>query len=280
MLKRYVLSDGCTVSARLWIPPRAPPRELILYLHGIQSHGGWFEASASRLASHGGAVLLPDRRGSGLNREARGDTPSGEQWLIDLNYLATSLARDAGVAAQPVSVVGVSWGGKLALAWALAFPALVRRALLIAPGIFPAVDVSAAERVRIGLALLRDPARQHRIPLDDPALFTDQPDAQTFIRHDPLKLSSVTARFLWNSRRLDGWLARAPRGRIVCPITLCLSGRDRIIRNSPTLPWLQRVCQTQPEVYEFPPAAHTLEFEADQTPFVDMLRAWSATAPG
>ena len=45
---RIRLSDHCEAFARLWMPPS--PRGAVLYLHGIQSHGLWFEESARRLA--------------------------------------------------------------------------------------------------------------------------------------------------------------------------------------------------------------------------------------
>lgn len=279
LIRQIVLSDGYVASARLWMPPHGPPSDLVLYLHGIQSHGGWYEWSASLLASRGAAVLLPDRRGSGLNHEARGDTPSAEQLLADLSFLATALAREVGTAARPVSVVGVSWGGKLALAWALRMAWFTRRLLLLAPGVFPAVGVSLVERLRIARSLLTAPDRLHPIPLDDAALFTDQPDGQTFIRHDPLKLTRVTARFLWESERLGSWLRRAPRGSIGSPITLLNAGRDRIIRNQPTIAWLRRVARAQPEVREFQHAAHTLEFEPDLGELSAALLDWSAGSP-
>ncbi len=279
LIRQIVLSDGYVVAARLWMPPQGPPRDLVLYLHGIQSHGGWYEWSASLLASQGAAVLVPDRRGSGLNREARGDTPSAEQLLADLSFLATALAREVGTVAQPVSVVGVSWGGKLALAWALRMAWFARRLLLIAPGVFPAVGVSLLERLRIAWSLLTAPDRLHPIPLDDATLFTDQPDGQTFIRHDPLKLTRVTARFLWESERLGGWLRRAPRGSLECPVTLLLAGRDRVVRNQPTIAWLRHVARALPEVRKFRDAAHTLEFEPGVTELSATLREWCAGVP-
>ena len=84
------MSDGYLLRGRVWLG-RSPTRAVILYLHGIQSHGGWFEGSASRLAQAGLAVLLPDRRGSGRNQIARGHTPSAGRLLADVCELADVL---------------------------------------------------------------------------------------------------------------------------------------------------------------------------------------------
>jgi len=275
-LRCWRVSDGYELHGRVWPPAGTCARVAVFYLHGIQSHGGWFEWSAACVARAGGPVLLADRRGSGLNAAARGDTPAAERWLEDLDELADWAGREWGV--QRCAVVGVSWGGKLALAWALRRPGRAGRLLLIAPGVFAAVDVGLLARLRIGAALLTCPRREFPIPLDDPALFTDNPDGRAFIAADPLKLTRATARFLYESARLDRLLRRAAPRSLQTDTTLVLAGRDRIIRNAPTTAWLRRVAAQAPRVHEFPDAAHTLEFESDVASFGDVLRHWALAA--
>jgi acylglycerol lipase len=266
------MSDGYTVRGRVWPPTRHDPLHALIYLHGIQSHGGWFEWSASLLAAHGCPVILPDRRGSGLNDAARGDTPSAERWLLDIDELAKWAEREYGVAR--LDVVGVSWGGKLALTWALRHTDRIGRLLLIGPGLFPAVDIGPRGRLRIGLSLLTGGKRMFAIPLDDPELFTDNPDGQDFIANDPLKLTRATARFFWYSRRLDRHLLRTTDGALRAATTLVLAGRDRIILNQPTEAWIRRVAGQGAHVVTFGDAAHTLEFAADPRGFRELIECW------
>src|SRR5262245_32114866 len=142
--RTWMMSDGYEIQGRVWNPnptgegvggphdeqaaaddhgtrvasgTHSPPlggvgsdRHAYLYFHGIQSHGGWFEWSASILAQDGSPVIVPDRRGSGLNREARGDTPSIERWLDDVDEIATWVEREFDI--TKLRIVGVSWGGK------------------------------------------------------------------------------------------------------------------------------------------------------------------------
>ncbi len=297
------LSDGESVRGRVWFrqgtgngeqgtgngeqgtgkrAPRATARaadetgageEAVLYLHGIQSHGGWYEWSASVLAQAGKLVVLPDRRGSGMNDAARGDTPSAEQWLADLDDIADAVERQYGV--RRWAICGVSWGGKLALAWARRRPDRVSRLLLVAPGLFPAVGVGIVERLRIAGALLFSPSRRFAIPLSDAALFTDNPAGRDFIVSDGLKLTHATARFLWQSTRLGRMALRRPEEHITTPVALLLAERDRIIRNQPTEQWLRASCAGELEVKRFAGAAHTIEFEPDTTSYEQVLRAWA-----
>jgi acylglycerol lipase len=269
---RWTMSDGYVLRGRVWSAPRHDRSRAVIYLHGIQSHGTWFAWSASLLAEHGCPVILPDRRGSGLNEIARGDTPSAQRWLSDIDELASWMQRSYDVAR--FELVGVSWGGKLALAWALRRAERVARLLLIGPGLFPSVDLGWPVRVKIGLSLLGGGKRNFAIPLDEPALFTDNPAGQGFIANDPLKLSRATARFFWHSRRLDRWLLQTPAGALQSDTTLVLAGRDRIIRNQPTEAWLARVAGGNGRVVRFPEAAHTLEFAADPGGFRDLIERW------
>lgn len=266
------MSDGYVLRGRLWTPRRNHPPHAIIYLHGIQSHGGWFEWSASLLAEHGCAVVLPDRRGSGLNEARRGDTPSWQRWLLDIDELVAW--TQAEFRADSFDLVGISWGGKPALAWALRQPHRVGRLLLVGPGLFPAVDIGARERFRIVRSLLSGGKRSFAIPLNDPELFTDNPVGQDFIANDPLRLTRVTARFLWHSRRLDRHLLATADGTLRSETTLVLAGRDRIIRNPPTEAWLRRVAGEKARVVEFAEAAHTLEFAANPTQYRALLERW------
>jgi len=272
----WTMSDGYLVRGRFWAPPAGPPRGAVLYLHGIQSHGGWFAWSASLLAQHGCFVLLPDRRGSGMNPEARGDVSAADRWLADIDELAAWVRQQTGL--ERLSLVAVSWGGKLAAAWAVRNPQRVGRLLLSTPGVFPAVDVRRAERMRIAAALLLGGRGEFRIPLDDPERFTDNPDGQAFIRNDPLKLTRATARFLFHSARLERRLRRLPHGALSPPMTLLLAGRDRIIANGPTEAWARRVSGGRARVICRPDQAHTMEFARDTSAYEQVLVEWAVGA--
>ena len=163
-LLSIVAADGYRLACRRWRPPEgATPRGLVVYLHGIQSHGGWYEASARHLAGAGFTVYLPDRRGSGLNAADRGHAESWEQLAADVVAVEDrALAEAPGRA--PLALVGVSWGGKLPPHWR---PCTAGRRWPV-PGV-----VRARCAARSGVLRWR-PGRRMRfpIPLGDPHLFT------------------------------------------------------------------------------------------------------------
>jgi alpha-beta hydrolase superfamily lysophospholipase len=254
------LSDHYECAARLWLPDA--PRAAVLYLHGIQSHGGWFEASAAHLAGQGVAVLMPDRRGSGRNEVERGHAPSARRLLHDCADHLDELHVRCGFNA--FHCVGVSWGAKLALSLRRFVPERVSGITLVAPGLFPKVDIPGAAKMRVALSALTGGGRtRFDIPLNDPAMFTANGERQRFIAADPLKLTQVTSSFLLASRRLDRYAKGVAGDRQGCPLTVLLAGQDRIISNEETKAFVRRLSWPGRKIIEYPQAHHTLEFEDD-----------------
>lgn len=264
------MSDGYELHGRQW--PGRRGGVAIIYLHGIQSHGGWYEWSASKLAQTGATVIMPDRRGSGMNESLRGDVTEADRWLRDIDELADSVRRSADV--QRPALVGVSWGGKLAAAWANERPRAVSDILLIAPGLFPQVDLRLHKKLAVAWSIASGRRRMFEIPLSDPALFTENVEGQAFIRDDKLKLTHVTGRFLLRSAQLDRKLKRAPASGLTAACTLLLAGQDRVIRNAATERWLQRAAAVQPSVVLLKDASHSMEFEADPAEFEAAVGDW------
>ncbi len=256
-------SDGYEASVRWWLP--AQPRGAILYFHGIESHGGWYEGSGSMLAELGWAILMPDRRGSGRNERERGHAESHHRLLSDGAELINAITARCGIAR--VHLVGVSWGGKFACALAATEAQRVASLSLVAPGLFPVIDVPAGEKLRIAWELLADPRRAHPLPIHHTSMFTNNPLKRDFVERDPLRLCEATAAFLLASRRLDR-VARSLGGSAWRGgVHALLAGQDRIIDNARTREFVRGLVGSATRITEYAGAAHTLEFEPDPQPF-------------
>lgn len=263
------LPGGCEVLVLRHVrPASAAGRAPVLYVHGIQSHPGWFVGSAQALARAGSEVFQVTRRGSGTATVGRGDAASAGQLLDDVTAAADYVTGRTG--AERIALVGVSWGGKLLAAWALDRAARAASLTLVAPGVVPVVDVPWATKLAIVAARLCCPRRHFDIPLNDVALFTDNPAMQEYLRGDPHRLRRATARFLVASAMLDRRLARAPKAALRVPTTLMLARRDRIIDNAATRRLLHRLTAGRLKVLELE-AAHTIEFEPEPTAFHELL---------
>jgi len=269
-ISRWVASDGYPIHSAVW-EVFAQIKAKVLVLHGVQSHGGWYHDLGRTLSNLGYETHFTDRRGSGANRQDRGHTPSSRRLLDDVAEYLADLRRDNPN--SPVALVGISWGGKLAVVSAGEHPELIDALALICPGLHPRVDVSPGERIKIALAYFSRPKKTFSIPLSDPALFTDNPDGQAFIVNDPLGLRAATASLLAASAFLDRKVSRIP-GRVHQRSLLMLADRDRIINNPKTLDYWDRIASSQKQVIRYPEGHHTLEFDADPSQYARDLAAW------
>lgn len=262
--------DGRPCHVRWWRP--AKPRGAVLCLHGIQSHGGWYEASCSRLAEAGFAVLMPDRRGSGANGAPRGHYDSLDQCVSDTRHFLQLLLDQTGFASA--HLIGISWGGKQVVELAMSRPGNVKSISLIAPGLFPRVDLSPLEKFRVGLSMVNERTKLFDIPLNDARFFTNNPERINWLEQDRLKLLQVSASFLLTSRRLDKTIRGFGQSDYRGAVHLFLAGRDVIIDNEATRRWFEALPFADRMLTFYEHAQHTLEFEADGGRYFSDLVSW------
>ncbi len=265
------LSGGYETNVYIHSPSGCARPIPVVYLHGIQSHPGWFVGSAAYLAAHGYCVWQVTRRGSGLNRLVRGHAASAAQLLDDLD--AACQAAMSQTDAEKVHLLGVSWGGKWAACYAtdVARAAKLASLTLVAPGIAPRVDVGLATKLSIGAALLVSPRKKFDIPLSDVELFTDTPAMREYLLGDESRLHRATARFLYASQQFDRIVNRGQVAGDV-PVTLILSSRDRIIDSERCRQAVERMTGGRAETTVLE-GAHTLEFEPNPQLLYDALAA-------
>jgi alpha-beta hydrolase superfamily lysophospholipase len=264
----HIASDGYRWYYRHF-PAATKPLARVVCVHGIQSHGGWYETGCRHLRDAGCDVFFLDRRGSGWNAVARGDAPSFRRLIDDLGEFLQTV-RTPGL---PLIVSAISWGGKLGAGICYRYPGLIDGLALLAPGFCPLLKTASDGRLKIATASVVSSTRMFPIPLNDPKLFTDNPERQRFIAEDPLALREATARFLVESIKLDVYLKRTPR-HVTVPVQLLLAGKDRIIDNARTRRFVGRFATQAIAITEFPEAHHTLEFEPQPQAIFDCWTNW------
>ena len=251
-VREYAGNGGTQLRYRIVAAPDA--RHTLLYLHGIESHGGWFLPAAQRLRERGCTTYLVDRRGSGMNRAtAPGDAANADVLLEDVRRFREAIGD------PPLHVVGLSWGGKLATAAALDHPERVTSLVLVTPGLRARVDLRPLQKLSVGLDLLRGGTKRFPVPLHD-ELFTTQRPLLDFLADDPLRTTEVTARFLWASRALDRRIARGI-ARLRVPVLLLLADDDRIVDNGAVLRLLSALPEGALHLRTHARAMHSIQLE-------------------
>jgi acylglycerol lipase len=255
-LETFVAGGGVSLGA-VAFRAGAECRGTVLYLNGTQSHAGWFHREAELLQQDGYDVLCLDRRGSGINREGPGIVAGHidryETLIGDLDA-ALALARPD----SPVFLAGVSWGGRLALAYALLRPGKIRGLVLITPALVPRIQPPRLMRYLVPILSVVHPQKAFtfRAPT---AAFTTVEGIGDYIDSDPLRLDVMSARFLAEHVRLQTVLARALPHPV--PVQAFLADGDRIVDSDATEALLESRCGTDLTVIRYEGCGHGLVLE-------------------
>jgi alpha-beta hydrolase superfamily lysophospholipase len=207
-------THGDLLPVRIWRPAARPSR-VVVALHGMVTHAGWFAQLGELLAARGLALVAPDRRGNG---DAQQLSNVGDLGLLIADVdVVVAFAR-----ALCDDVTLLAWCGSANFAVPAATQVAIRRLVLASPGLVPRPEMAA--RFRAG-----EP-RDGWLPIHfDPATdFTDDPEVQAAIRADARYLRRIPAvlRDAW--RQLNP-IARAALGQLSVPARCVLTRTDRMI---------------------------------------------------
>jgi alpha-beta hydrolase superfamily lysophospholipase len=268
-------SDGVDLHYLRWSAGRSPPWAVIVFLHGIASHAGWFGETAADLNRQDVAVYGPDRRGSGRGGGPRGHLERYDRALDDVEEMVRLVSSEHGP--TPVFLAASSWAAKLAVVYAAQRPASLS-GLLLGPGLLPRVSLPPARQALVVAGHLVIPTARLPIPLT-PELYTANPRYLDFIRADPLRLLEATTQFFWETARLDR-RRRRDSARLDLPLLLLQGQEDKMMDVPRTRRWFAGLDVDDKAYAAYPGAGHTLDFEPDRSRYLaDMLGWLSARIP-
>jgi alpha-beta hydrolase superfamily lysophospholipase len=265
--------DGVGLHYLHWRSERSPPTAVVVFLHGIASHAGWFAETAAELNRQGVEVYGLDRRGSGRSGGPRGHLDRYERALDDVEQLVRLVASEHPD--TPVFLAASSWAAKLAVVYAAQRAAPLSGLLLLGPVLLPRVNLSPWRRVLVVAGHLVRPTARLPIPLT-PELYTANPPYLDFIRADPLRLLEATTRFFWETGRLDRRRRRAT-ARLRLPVLLLQGDGDEMVDVPATRRWFERLGGEGNTYRAYPGAGHTLDFEPDRSAYLGDMLAWLST---
>jgi alpha-beta hydrolase superfamily lysophospholipase len=267
---RFLLaSDGVTLHCSHY-PAGDDARAVLVYLHGIASHSGWFGETAAELAARGVSVYAPDRRGSGRSEGPRGHLTRYERALADVDEILDVVwSENEG---QPLFLAGSSWAAKLAVVYGATRPRSLSGLVLLGPGLIPKATLPLLQQIEVIIGHLLVPTARIRIPLT-PELYTRSSRYLDFIRNDELRLLTATTRFFWETARLDRRRGRASVD-LRLPLLVIQGEDDAMIDVPKTVDWFSQLRVADKTYRGYPGAGHTLEFEPDHARYVADITGW------
>lgn len=264
-------ASGHALFYRLWQPEA--PRAALVLIHGFGEHAGRHAQTAETLARAGIAVAAPDLWGHGRSEGPRGhvDLP----WcLADLQRLTQEIFLPA-LGCSNYALMGHSFGGLLAIAWALSHPPILTRLIVESPLLevgFPIPWWKAAAGAILSVLWPKCPLSSD---LDISALSHDPAVVKAY-REDPLVHGTITAATYRGTISLRDHVMRKA-AQLKTPTLLLTAGTDRIVSVEAERRWYAKLtCEKRQR--EFPDSFHELHHETVREEVFDLIREWVLAA--
>lgn len=260
-------ADGLDLFIRRFAQAGVGRRWTFVVWHGLGEHGGRYERFAAWFAARGAVLYVADMRGHGRSGGPRGHAPSLAALIDDVDRVVQFARQRAG---GPVVLIAHSTGAEIGIAYALAHPDRLDRAVYSAPTLKLRVPVPAWKRALGRLT----PAVLPRLTLGtglDAGTLTHDPRVNQAYRDDPLVHDRITARFNAETfARGESVIARAAELRV--PFLLLQGGDDPIVDPDGARRFFARAQAPSRAFIEYPGQYHEIFNEPEQEKvFADIL---------
>lgn len=248
-------SDGSQLYAQHWLP-EAPPKAVLLLLHGFNEYSGAFASVGEYFAERGVAVWAYDQRGFGRS-PYRGLWSSAERMAQDAQEMAQLLRRE--YPDTPLYSVGSSMGGAVSLLAAAEYDLDVDGVVLVAPAVWTSETQPFYQRWGLELALKFAPGWSPDgqsldiSPTDNSALFREI-WRSPWMMHGGSRMDTVAGLVDLMNKSFDA----APE--VTQPVLLLYGHKDQLVPVDPINKLWARLPKTQAKTQQirYPNGWHML----------------------
>lgn len=262
-LGQFYTEEGLSLYYSYW--EAAPAAPSVVYLHGLESHMGWFFNLAEFLNAKGINVYAFDRRGSGLNKNNHRKF-SAKLLLSDLKLFLDLIKKEHP--SGKVFLLGLCLGGRIAVSFFSPHPDHVDGLILISPSLDSKLKFSLKEK----LSMLFRPDSMIKSPIED-RMFTSNEKYLKYIEKDPMRLRYIPGKHLLEIARMKGLLKRAS-AKIRVPVLTLLAGIDDIIDTGKVRAWHEGLPAADKEIKIYKNYYHLLTFEENAGEIMQGVSDW------
>jgi alpha-beta hydrolase superfamily lysophospholipase len=262
-------ADGLDLYLRRWQAETVPHRWTFVLVHGLGEHGGRYQHLAAWFTPLGATVYAMDHRGHGHSGGPRGHAPSLDTLIDDIDKVVARARTESG---GPVVLIGHSFGGLLAIAYAVRHPDHIDRAVFSAPLLLVKVKVPGWKRA-LGKVLPKVAPRLSLSNEVDPNVLSHDPATAQAYRSDPLVHDRITAGLYGDSiARGEEFIARAPELRV--PFLLLHGRDDQIVDPIGSQRFFARATAPERAFCLYPGLYHEIFNELDKETVFQDIESW------
>lgn len=261
------LKDQCKLFLRSW---RRSEGDVLLILHGLGGHGGWYVDMAQELFARGLSVYTVDHRGFGQSDGAKGHVDAYQQYVSDIAEIVNEIRTRHPE--SRIYLLGHSMGGIFATHVAAAYGHLLAGVIFLNPWIQDTTRLPLRTTLSIFVGGLFKSKRLWRVG-GGHAGMTTNPEAVRMLDEDPNWVRSQTATFLVQILRMRVATIKQAK-RITIPALVLQAAGDKVVVIPATHTFYQAIGSSDKTMHTYPNWYHDTEFEPERAVLDDDISNW------
>jgi alpha-beta hydrolase superfamily lysophospholipase len=260
-------SDGCTIFLRSWVTDSP---DILLILHGLGAHSGWFIDMGNKLAARGMTVYAMDHRGFGRSGGAPGHIDDFHTYVEDINFIITAIHERHPEAS--IHILGHSMGGIFASHYAAKYQSALTSVLFLNPWIQDTSQTPVLTTLRILLGGIFKSKRYWQVA-GGSEVMTTNPEAIQLLHTDTYWCRKQTSSFLYQLFLMRAAVLKNAK-LISKPGLIMQAEADKAVVSEASHNLYEKLANNDKRWKTFPGYGHDSEFEADRTLLDDEVVTW------
>ena len=262
-------SDGCTIFLRSWVTDSP---DILLILHGLGAHSGWFIDMGNKLAARGMTVYAMDHRGFGRSGGMPGHIDNYHTYVEDINFIVTTIHKRHPEAS--IHILGHSMGGIFASHYAAKYQSALSSVLFLNPWIQDTSQTPILTTLRIFLGGIFKSRRYWQVA-GGSEVMTTNPQAIQLLHTDTYWCRKQTSSFLYQLFLMRSAVLKNAK-LINIPGLVMQAEADKAVVFEASHNLYEKLASRNKSWKTFPGYEHDSEFEADRTLLDNEVVTWIA----
>ena len=261
------MADGCKLFLRSWVTDSS---EVLLILHGLGAHSGWFINMADTLAERGLTVYADDHRGFGHSEGLPAHIDNYSAFVEDCHALVTEIRRRHPD--RKIYVLGHSMGGIFTTHLAAKYGQELAGLLYLNPWVEDSTPISLGTTLSILFGGLFKSKRYFQVAGGTEVMTTRQ-EAIEMLNADPYWRRKQTASFLFQILLMRLAVLKLAK-QITLPVLVMQAGQDKAVLASGTHKLYEALASSDKTWKGYTEFSHDSEFEEEHSRMDSDIAEW------
>ena len=252
------MADGCKLFLRSWVTDSS---DVLLILHGLGAHSGWFIDMADALAARGLTVYANDHRGFGHSEGLSTHIDNYATFVEDCHALVSEIRRRNPD--RKIYVLGHSMGGIFTTHLAAKYGQSLAGILYLNPWVEDSSRISPGTTLSFLVGGLFKSKRYYQVSGGTETMTTRQ-EAIEMLNADTYWQRKQTASFLFQILLMRMAVLKLAK-RITLPVLVMQAGQDKAILAAGTRKLYEALASSDKTWKGYAEFSHDSEFEEERS---------------